>query len=451
MTLEIGDEFTGVPVEEPAINKFEKKADYSKPKNFLSNVITGNPYFNAGAGLTGIGLALALLRRSLSATLTLLKRRFVISLEMDSSNVAYPWLLDYINKKSSHQTLRLSAQPQVFQTESGRIKCTFNYFPSHGIHYFVCNNRWIQVDRQRQNQIFNSGNLSTPFETVTLTTLGSDVNFFKKLLENASAEAVKEMNTGLIMYNAVGPEWRRFGKPLRKRAISSVVLEEGLSEKIQMDFEEFCKSSEWYAKRGIPYRRGYLFYGPPGTGKSSYITALASHYGFSICTLSLSERTLDDERLKHLLNTSPSNSVVLLEDIDVAFSAPDFLQKSKAYDGLTRVTFSGLLNAIDGVGCSEERILFMTTNHIEVLDSALIRPGRVDLQCHFGLCSAGMIYKQMFNNFYGARLNNELLMRFRRNVQLLDSQISPAQLQGHLLLHKTNPESALQELDSLKQ
>lgn len=47
------------------------------------------------------------------------------------------------------------------------------------------------------------------------------------------------------MYNAVGPEWRRYGKPLRKRPLNSVILERGLSKKIQMDFEEFCRSAEW--------------------------------------------------------------------------------------------------------------------------------------------------------------------------------------------------------------
>jgi len=46
-----------------------------------------------------------------------------------------------------------------------------------------------------------------------------------------------------------------------------------------------------------------------------------------------------------------------------------------AYQGLNRLTFSGLLNAIDGVTSTEGRILFMTTNHEQRLDPALIRPG----------------------------------------------------------------------------
>lgn len=43
------------------------------------------------------------------------------------------------------------------------------------------------------------------------------------------------------------------------------------------------------------------------------------------------------------------------------------------------MTFSGFLNALDGVASGEERIIFLTTNHVDRLDPALIRPGRVDL------------------------------------------------------------------------
>ena len=50
-----------------------------------------------------------------------------------------------------------------------------------------------------------------------------------------------------------------------------------------------------------------------------------------------------------------------------------------AFQGLNRLTFSGLLNAIDGVTSTEGRIVFMTTNYVDRLDPALIRPGRVDL------------------------------------------------------------------------
>lgn len=64
------------------------------------------------------------------------------------------------------------------------------------------------------------------------------------------------------------------------------------------------------------------------------------------------------------------------------------------------VTFSGLLNALDGVASSEERIIFMTTNHYERLDPALIRPGRVDIKEHLG-DAAGEQARRLFVKFYG--------------------------------------------------
>lgn len=77
---------------------------------------------------------------------------------------------------------------------------------------------------------------------------------------------------------------------------------------------------------GIPYRRGYLLYGPPGSGKSSFIQALAGDLEYNICILNISERGLTDDRLNHLLSNAPERSIILLEDVDVAFtkrSKPD--------------------------------------------------------------------------------------------------------------------------------
>lgn len=57
---------------------------------------------------------------------------------------------------------------------------------------------------------------------------------------------------------------------------------------------------------------------------------------------------------------------MLLEDIDAAFlSREDTSMQKGAFEGLNRVTFSGLLNCLDGVASTEARIVFMTTNYLD--------------------------------------------------------------------------------------
>lgn len=193
---------------------------------------------------------------------------------------------------------------------------------------------------------------------------------------------------------------------------------------------------------------GYLLHGPPGCGKSSYITALAGELEFGICVLNLSERGLSDDRLNHLLSMAPQQSIILLEDIDAAFiSREDSAQQRAAYEGLSRVTFSGLLNCLDGVASTEARILFMTTNYLDRLDPALIRPGRVDVKEYIGWCSPYQL-EMMFLRFYkGAR---EQAKQFADTVAAQAKPVSPAQIQAYFMFHKqANGEEVIKNIDNI--
>jgi len=111
------------------------------------------------------------------------------------------------------------------------------------------------------------------------------------------------------------------------------------------------------------------------------------------------------------------------------------------------VTFSGFLNALDGVASGEERIIFLTTNHIERLDSALIRPGRVDLASLVDDAVPEQA-RTLFTNFYGNE-QTEGEDTSKNEVELLGGQveeivsdgmrvgrrISMAALQGMFIRH----------------
>jgi SpoVK/Ycf46/Vps4 family AAA+-type ATPase len=60
-----------------------------------------------------------------------------------------------------------------------------------------------------------------------------------------------------------------------------------------------------------------------------------------------------------------------------------FKERKSNDESRNMITFSGILNGLDGISTSEHQIVFITTNHIEYLDPALIRPGRVDYIMRF--------------------------------------------------------------------
>ena len=112
------------------------------------------------------------------------------------------------------------------------------------------------------------------------------------------------------------------------------------------------------------------------------------------------------------------------------------------------LTFSGLLNALDGVASSEERILFMTTNHVDRLDPALIRPGRVDYKQVIDHASDIQI-KKMFLRFFpeATELADEFVQSVRSNSK--GTPVSAAQLQGHFVIHRDSPQDAIQHTADL--
>ncbi|CAG8763707.1 10633_t:CDS:2, partial [Acaulospora colombiana] len=235
-----------------------------------------------------------------------------------------------------------------------------------------------------------------PWETVTVTTLSLYRHLFPQLLLEARDLALTAQEGRLLIYTHWHSEWRPFGPPRLKRPLSSVVLDDGISERLETDVRHFLSRKQWYAKRGIPWRRGYLLHGPPGSGKTSYIQALAGSLGYDIYLINLSLRGLADDKLTLLLSQAPPRSLILIEDVDAAFNK----RVQMTEDGYqSAVTFSGFINALDGVASSEERIVFMTTNHLERLDPALIRPGRVDVIELIGNASPNQARK-LFCQFY---------------------------------------------------
>ncbi|RXM95909.1 Mitochondrial chaperone BCS1 [Acipenser ruthenus] len=410
------------------------------PLSDFLGALKDNPYFGAGFGLVGLGTAMAIARKSAQLGMIAFRRHYMITLEVPSKDKSYQWLLSWITKHAKH-TQHLSVETSYLQHESGRVHTQFDFLPSPGNHIIWYQRKWIRVERTREKQMIDL-HTGTPWESVTFTALGRDRQIFFNLLQEARELALKQQEGRTVMYTAMGSEWRPFGCPRRRRPLTSVILERGLAEKIVDDVKDFIANPKWYTDRGIPYRRGYLLHGPPGCGKSSFITALAGKLEYSICLMSLSDRSLSDDRLNHLLSVAPEQSIILLEDVDAAFVSRELATENPAaYQGMGRLTFSGLLNALDGVASTEARIVFMTTNYIDRLDPALIRPGRVDLKQYVGYCSHWQL-TQMFQRFYPTEPTGQG-EKFAERALAVSQSISAAQVQGHFMLNKQDPRGAI--------
>ncbi|XP_073525501.1 uncharacterized protein [Phyllobates terribilis] len=243
---------------------------------------------------------------------------------------------------------------------------------------------------------------------------------------------------------------------------------------IMADLKEFAAGQSFYQKTGRAWKRGYLLYGPPGTGKSSMIAAMANYLGYDIYDLELTEVNSNSELRKLLMKTT-SKSIIVIEDIDCSISLSN--RKSKDRSGRMRnpdrsgfpagssseegsggnggaggasgnsVTLSGLLNFTDGLWscCGSERIFVFTTNHIERLDPALLRSGRMDMHIHMGHCNfrSLMILLQNYLGIEGGD-DEEVVEEMRSVVEA--AEITPADVSEVLLRHRKEKGRAMREL-----
>ena len=374
-----------------------------------------NPVFAGGIGLAGLGAAAAFGRRALISGAGLLRRQLLVNIEISKRDPSYNWVLAWLAqprdntgflarrltrlRSLSITTTTKSLNPRIEDPSagSGRTHADFRVQPGFGKHMVRhAPGVYIAVNREKAGTATTA--TGEPHETLTLTLLWMHRHVLGEVFTAAHALAQSFQQGKTVVYTARKMEWAVLGKPRLKRPLKSVVLDEGVGEGLVGDVKEFLKAQKWYTDRGVPYRRGYLLYGPPGTGKTSFIQALAGELDYSVAMINLSEIGMTDDLLAQLLTQLPEKSILLLEDVDAAL-VNRRQRDSDGYSGRT-VTASGLLNALDGLAAGEDRIAFLTTNHIDRLDPALIRPGRVDMMVRIGEATRYQA-AEMWDRYYG--------------------------------------------------
>jgi mitochondrial chaperone BCS1 len=315
-------------------------------------------------------------------------------------------------------------------------KKKMKFAPGPGNYCFRYNRRLLWLNRER---VHTEGARAEERdkEYIRIRCLGRNQRFLRELL--LDAQKLSKANTRAPrIWISTGGEWRKAGN-LPCREFESVVFPDDAGERLLADVKSFLGSKRWYQGLGVPYRRGYLLYGPPGTGKSSSIVALGYTLKKDVYVLNLGSKTMSDENVQNLLSDVPHGALVVLEDIDCATKTRDG-DSEKGKDTGSSLTLSGLLNAIDGVAATEGRLLMMTTNHVDRLDPALVRKGRVDLHLRLDYATPEQIEK-LFLRFYPDAFT--LAQTFVAKLSGLS--VVPATLQEHFVTRRDLPDLAVRE------
>lgn len=386
---------------------------------------------------------------------------FMSSVSIDSNDDIYDHVMEWIRvqdvSKNSRKLMAKTGRENAWDLVDGDMnvpeldpnklvnfsnwdaKVPPRFQPSFGVHRFFYKGRLFQLKRENKQVMRDvwGGSALRDEENITLTCIGRSTQPLKGLIEVARDHYLNKKKSCTVVRRPSPKEMRGRGRtPWTKvatrpsRPMETVVLDHEQKNRVLVDINEYLHPStpRWYANRGIPYRRGYLFHGPPGTGKSSLAWAIAGVFGLDIYCISLVDPTLTEEDLGLMFTTLPRRCVVLLEDIDSAGLSKrqdeEEIEDLKPEDGagakigaeITRaiksaqndgknnrdnqgISLSGLLNAIDGVASHEGRVLLMTTNFPDKLDEALIRPGRVDMKVKFTNATRSQIH-ELFTRMY---------------------------------------------------
>lgn len=294
------------------------------------------------------------------------------------------------------------------------------------------------------------------------------------------AEEIRRKNQERLLYtNSRGGSLDSRGHPWESvpfkhpSTFDTLAMDPLKKHQIMEDLQDFANGQSFYQQTGRAWKRGYLLYGPPGTGKSSMIAAMANFLGYDIYDLELTQ-VHNNSELRKLLMKTTSKSIIVIEDIDCSINLTDRKKKNSAsgmrgfydlpnfrcgggggYGSISgddgcgnSITLSGLLNFTDGLWscCGSERIFVFTTNHIEKLDPALLRSGRMDMHIFMSYCSfpALKILMKNYLNYEEHELDCSVLNEIKDVID--KAKMTPADVSELLIKNRRCKNRAVAEL-----
>lgn len=364
-----------------------------------------NPLISGGLVLGGLTTVFYLLKSFFAKILQRWKAKFVFNVVINDYDELFYVLENWLNKNHS---VKLRSLEACYKFEKNSK--TYNYSndsnsdikKSKKVYYksepsiFIINYKGKKIVISKDKK-----DLTGALEAINQSTFSYRLSVWRNrdILHDFLQAVTEEYNKSLISENVsiYSTDWNGWYKVGEKKVkdITSVIINKNVKSFIIDDLNKFKDSKKWYEDISVAYKRGYLLHGPGGTGKTTLAQAMAAYLHKDICILNLASLT-NDQALMKAFSSLPDNGLLMIEDIDCAFEGRQPL-------GKTLITFSCLLNCLDGVIAKDGLITVMTTNHIDKLDPALIRTGRTDVKIEMPFACKEEISEYM-SLFYGHKV-----------------------------------------------
>lgn len=399
-------------------------------KEILKQVVAGQNQFASGGLLLMVIGGIGVFLRSLPGTLwRWVQSQTTMLVTVADEDAAFVWVKEWLLEQRFLKRLRRVDVDTTLRGEHVAL------IPAPGRHWFWHSGRPFVVYFYRSEEKKQMSYKRT--ESLTFQTIGRDQRLLKQFVHDIAACHKRRLGVRSLLY-MYDDGWSRVESYV-PRLFESVILASGEKEHLLHDIRKFKSSWQRYRQLGVPYHRGYLLYGPPGNGKTSLVSALSAKFEMSVYAINLTD--FNDRSLMHAINDVSPDSVVLFEDIDcmttgqprgISPEAQDenaaASREGKKDSTQSRVTLSGLLNVLDGFNAPENVLFMMTSNHVEALDPALLRPGRIDYKLYMGPASEQQkieLYRRFFPQ--SVQGDAELFVGTHRSVETM------AEFQGLLL------------------